>query len=71
MKTQTFTVKLTFSEKMTSDEDIKEIAQNIAESLKHTSHTAGLAPDGADGYTTEIEVTPQFLPEASVKLSIL
>jgi len=71
MKTQTFTVTLTFSEKMASDEDIKEIARNIADSLSHTAHTAGLAPDGADGYTTVIEVTPQFLPEAKVRIPLV
>lgn len=70
MKTQTFTVKLTFSEKMTSDEDIKEIAQNIADAIKHAADTSGIAPEEADGYTTEIEVTPQFLPEAKVTVIV-
>lgn len=70
MKTQTFTVTLTFSEKVSSDDDIKKIAENIANSLEHTADTAGISPDDADYYTTKIEVTPQFLPEAKVSVII-
>lgn len=70
MKTQTFTVTLTFSEKVSSDDDIKKIAENIANSLEHTADIAGISPDDADYYTTKIEVTPQFLPEAKVSVII-
>ncbi len=71
MKTQSFTVTLTFSNKITSDDDIKEITRNIADALKHSADTYGLAPESADGFTTVIEVTPEFLPKAKVRIPII
>lgn len=65
-KTQTFSVTLTFSDKITSDEDIKIITDNIAKGLQDVANHLGLAPDESDFYTTKIEVTPQFLPEAKI-----
>lgn len=70
MKIHQFIVTLKFDGKITSDEEIQQLAQNIAESLKHTSDTAGLAPDGADTFTTEIDVIPDFLPDARVGYKI-
>jgi hypothetical protein len=58
MKTITFSVHLTFSGKVETDDDvIREIAKNIAESLKHTADTAGLSHEGSDEYIKEIAVS--------------
>ena len=70
MKTQSFTVTLTFSDKITSDEDVATITQNILNSLVHTANTSGISPDEGDSYTTRIEVEPQFLLEAKVEVLI-
>lgn len=67
-KTQTFTVTLTFSEKVTSDEDVAIITHNIALGLQDVADHQGLSPDDAEYYTTKIEVTPQFLPELKFEI---
>ena len=66
MKKMSFTVNVSFSEKINSDEEIKEIAQGIAEAIQSHVDTAGLAPEMSDAFTTEIEVIPQDLPEAKI-----
>jgi DNA-directed RNA polymerase alpha subunit len=56
---QVFSVTLTFSEKMTSDEDIMTIANNIAYAIEcEVNRGLGIVPDGADGYTERIMVKP-------------
>jgi hypothetical protein len=66
MKTQTFTVTLTFSGKVTSDDEIKETAFKIADALRHECDSGnGLAPELSDSFTEKIEVSNQFLPEAT------
>ena len=70
MKKHTFTVTLTFDSKITSDQDIKKIAENIADSLRHTADTAGISPDD-EHCTYKIEVDNQFLPEARTGFEIV
>ena len=65
MKTHTFTVTLTFSEKVTDDEAIKEMAYKIADTLRNECDSGnGLAPELSDSFTEKIEVTNDSLPEA-------
>ena len=68
MKKHTFTVTLKFADKITSDEEIQELAQNVANAVTAFADTAGIAPEASESYLTGIEVTPQFLPEAKVKV---
>lgn len=56
MKTQTFTVTLTFSDDIKWSQ-AKQITENIADSLKHTVDTSGICPDDVDYFTEKIEVT--------------
>jgi len=63
MKHLQFTVTVSFTEKITSDNDIMEIAKNIADAIKEKADGSGIAPDGSDGFTTKVQVTPQFLDE--------
>ena len=63
MKTLQFTVTLSFEGKVTSDEEIREVTRNIAESLEHTANTKGLAPEMSDTYTTRIDVSANVLPD--------
>ena len=59
-----FTVSITFSEKVTDDQDILDIAKNIARAIKNEAEEGnGIRTDFTDAFTEEIEVTPQFLDE--------
>lgn len=51
-----FTVELEFSDKVTSDNDIQEVAMNVASALIAQSNNEGLAPDESDAFTTGITV---------------
>lgn len=65
MKSQTFTVTLNFSGKVTSDDEIKEMALKIAQSLRHECDSGdGLAPSDSDSFTKEIIVSHDFVPGA-------
>jgi len=66
MKKHTFTVTLTLSDKVSDDDAIKEMAFKIADALRHECDSGnGLAPEKSDAYTEGIEVSNQFLPEAT------
>ena len=66
MKKHTFTVTLTLSDKISDDEAIKEMAWKIANALLHECDSGnGLAPEMSDAYTEKIEVSNQFLSEAT------
>ena len=57
-----FTVSITFSEKVTDDQDILDIAKNIAIAIKNEAVEGnGITTDFTDAFTEEIEVKPQFL----------
>ena len=59
-----FTVSITFSEKVTDDQDILDIAKNIARAIQREAIDGdGITTDFTDAITEEIEVTPQFLDE--------
>lgn len=65
MKTQVFTITINFSNKVTSDDDIKEVAFKIADALRNECDSGnGLAPENSDAYTKEIVVSHDFVPEA-------
>ena len=70
MKKLSFTVTITFEDKITDDKEILEVAKNIANAIKHEADTAGIAPEASETYTKEIEVKPQFLDE-SVTLTMV
>lgn len=68
MKTIAFTVHLTFSGKISSDEEIKEIANNIAEALKREASEYGISPESSDEYVKEIEVSQSGISLTNVKI---
>jgi len=66
MKKHTFTVTLTLSDKVSDDDAIKEMAFKIADALRHECDSGnGLAPELSDSFTEKIEVSNQFLLEAT------
>jgi len=63
MKKHQFMVELEFEDKISGDDEIKEIMQNILESLKHCCDTAGLAPEDSETFTTKITVSNSIINE--------
>jgi hypothetical protein len=60
-KTITFRVELEFESEITQDEDIMQVAENIAEAIKDGTNGKGIAPQNGDTYLEIIRVTPQYL----------
>lgn len=62
MKELQFTITLGFSNKITDDNDIMQIAQNIARAIVcEINNGEGIAPQNSDLYTLGGEVKPQFI----------
>lgn len=57
METLDFKVSLIFEDKIVDDNEIAEIAKNIANALKHEANTAGLAPEESETFTRKIVVS--------------
>ena len=60
-KTISFRVELEFESEITQDEDINEVAENIAEAIKDGANGRGIAPIDGDTYLEIIRVTPQYI----------
>lgn len=58
MRELKFIVTLTFADKIVDDNEIQEVAENIANALKHEADTHGLAPEASETYTEKINVSP-------------
>ena len=72
MNAHTFTVTLTIDGgKLSSDEEIKELAKNIGLALQKEAKEYGLSPEESDAYVKSIHVSPQFLPEGDVTISVM
>ena len=70
-KKLTFSVTLTFESAINDDNDILEIASNIARAIKsEVQNGQGITTDFSDTYTEKIEVKPQYLDEV-VTLSVI
>lgn len=67
METIIFTLRLDFSDPIFKDEII-EIADNIAKSLKRTSDTSGISPLCSDAFTESIEVAHNGLTLSRIDL---
>lgn len=62
-KIQTFSVTLTFSDDIVGDDELMEIANNVARAIQLETNGLGISPADSDSFTTKVEVTPQFLDE--------
>lgn len=59
-----FTVTLEFADKITDDQDILEIASNIARAIKREADSGdGIVSVCGDTYTKNVSVKPRFLEE--------
>ena len=55
--TITYTVSITFEDKIYSDENIREIGNNIIAGLVNQANTIGLSPENSDTFTKAITVS--------------
>jgi len=60
----TFSVTIEFTDKISSDDDVMEIRDNILRAIvDEADRGLGIAPDGSDTSTKVVTVKPQFLDE--------
>jgi hypothetical protein len=67
MKHVQFTVTIEFTDKVTDDNELMEVAENIARVIKLEVGGMGISPENSEALTETIEVAPHFLGE-SVKI---
>lgn len=61
MKEINFNLTLKFSDKITDDNDVREIAENIARAIISEVNTGtGIVPEFSDAYTTEVIVNSEI-----------
>ena len=70
MRTINLDVKLRFNQKVTSDEEIQVIMDNVLAAIKNQEGIAGVLPDAGDNYVKSVEVGHKFLGE-SVKFNFI
>ena len=59
-----FSVTLTFESAINDDNDILEVAKNIARAIQvECNYGNGITTDFSDTYTERVEVKPQFIDE--------
>ena len=59
MKKLTFTVSVEFADKVTSDNEINEVADNVLKALVNEVNGNGLAPEESETFTTKVNVSNQ------------
>lgn len=66
-KTISFRVELTFESNIDRDEDIMNVAQNIARAIVAETNGQGIAPQDGDTYLETVLVRPWFLNEEVIE----
>jgi hypothetical protein len=66
-KDVTFRVELSFESNIERDEDVMEIAQNIARAIVAEAKSNFIAPDYGDTYLEIVRVTPQYLNQTIIE----
>jgi hypothetical protein len=61
MKKILLTIELEFANKISVDEELQEVAENIASAVKHAADTCGIAPEMSDTYLTKVTVFSEAL----------
>jgi hypothetical protein len=66
-----FSVTVEFSDKITDDETIINIAKNIGRSIvEEANNGMGITPDYSDTYTIAVSIKPQFIDE-TIEMKII
>lgn len=69
-KSISFRVELTFESNIERDEDIMNVAQNIARAIVAETNGQGIAPQDGDTYLEIVRVTPQYLNETVIEHAV-
>ena len=56
MATQRFIVEIVTEDKITDDNEVNEMAQNIADAIVSQSKTSGIVPEDSETYTNIVYV---------------
>jgi len=60
MRTIHLDVKIRFTKKMVSDEDLQAIVNNVLDALVRQTNEVGLVPDGSDASTKSIMIDEKY-----------
>ena len=66
-KNLSFTVELSFESNIDQDEDVMQVAENIARAIKAETNGLGISPQNGDTYLEIIRVTPQYLNKTIIE----
>jgi hypothetical protein len=66
-KSVLFRVEVTFADNVEQDEDIMQVAQNIARAIVNETNGEGIAPQNDDNYTKEVRVTPWYIDKTIIE----
>jgi hypothetical protein len=66
-KSISFRVELTFESNVERDEDIMNVAQNIARAIVAETNGQGIAPQDGDTYLEVVRVTPWYINETVIE----
>ena len=71
-KKLSFTVTLEFADKINDDNDIIEVAKNIARAIVNEANNGmGITTDFSDTYTKSVSVKPQYLDDVITEVITL
>lgn len=62
-----FRVELTFESNIDQDEDVMQVAQNIARAIVAETNGQGISPQNGDTYLEIVRVTPQYLNKTIIE----
>lgn len=66
-KSITFHVELQFESNIDQDEDVMQVAQNIARAIVAETNGQGISPQNGDTYLEIVRVTPQYLNKTIIE----
>jgi hypothetical protein len=66
-KSISFRVELTFESNIERDEDIMNVAQNIARAIVAETNGQGISPQDGDTYLEVVRVTPWYLNKTVIE----
>ena len=70
MRKVTLTIVLEFEDKISDDNELREVAENVAEAIVSHANTAGIAPEASETFLRNVDVQSDVLM-ISVKRSII
>jgi len=66
-KSITFHVELQFESNIEQDEDVMQVAQNIARAIVLETNGQGISPQNGDTYLEIVRVTPQYINKTIIE----